>query len=65
MSKDVVAFCMQISINVKARTEKSAKRNRGLFLLETKKGTSKAKKEQAIKKGTSIKGIGTLQRRSG
>ena len=26
-----------------------------------KKGTSKAKKEQAIKKGTSIKGIGTLQ----
>ena len=25
MSKDVVAFCMQISINVKARPEKSAK----------------------------------------
>ena len=53
MSKDVVAFCMQISINVKARTEKSAKRNRGLFLLEAKKEQVKQKRNRLSEKGLS------------
>ena len=57
MSKDVVAFCMQISINVKVRPEKSAKETGVVsFLREVmgkkdtslvQKGISKAKKEQA------------------
>ena len=61
MSKDVVAFCMQISINVKVRTEKSAKSNRGLFLLEAKKEQVKQKRNrlggngQIVKKGTGCK----------
>ena len=36
MSKDVVAFCMQISINVKARPEKSAKETEGCVFFKAK-----------------------------
>ncbi len=51
MSKDVVAFCMQISINVKVHTEER-KRNRGCVFFEEKleKKKTQAKREKGEKR---------------
>lgn len=43
MSEDVVAFCMQISINVKARPEKSAKETRVMSFLKEVLGKKRDK----------------------
>lgn len=51
MSEDVVAFCMQISINVKARPEKSAKESRVVSFLKEVLGK---KRDKVDKKDTSL-----------